>query len=928
MTALVGRLAALALAVAVAASAALATTAVEESQAWLEDARERLEQGDIRAAVIDLKNALQQHPDNAEARLLLGTLYVDLGQPLEAEKELNRARELGIAYQRVALPLGRALLLQGRFETLLGRFDATGKPDDLAFDILLLRAQAQAGLRRFEAAIDSLETAARLRPDDGRAWVVQARLYASLRRNEEAAQKVAQALEISPGLPDALLLSGDLRRQRGDAEGSLQDYGQVLEQEPDNAAARLGRAAALLVLARDEDAVADVREVLGATPDNPMARYLDAHIKLRAGDIEAAAEVMAGIGSALDRFPPADWLNGIIEYALGRYETARVLLDRYIVAVPDNVEARKLLGATLIRLNAAADAVEVLEPARAQAAEDPQLMALLGGAYLRTGRNAEAVKELEAAAERVPENPRLLSGLALGLLASGDTARAQANFDSALDLGLEDTAVGHLIALSHLNAGRFEDAVAVARELQERFPESPLPHNLEGAAHVGVGDLDKAREAIAEALRLDPALLSARLNLAALDARQGKLSGAKAGYLGVLEDEAGNVVAMSALAEIALREGDPQGAMDWRRKAYEVDTTALAPGLAYAQALGLAGDSEQAIAVIQRLRVAAPDQPALLNALGGLQVAEGRHEDAVASFRRLVEVTEGDPGARLRLAQVHLDGGDRARGLAAIEALVEDEPTYGPASVALTQMAMQAEGAEAALALARRFADANPDQAWGPQLIGDILAQQGRTEEAVAAYESGWAKEKSAGLAVALYRLRSRAGAGEAALASLRERLQVAPADQQVRGLLAGALIGLGRSAEAREAYETMIAASSSDPTVWNNLAWLYFEAGDARALEYAERALLLAPDEPAIMDTLAWIQLEQGELGQALRLLERADQAAPDQPEIGYHYAVALHRNGRDADAEVVLRRVLEGDRSFPSAKQAQALLDKVTGN
>ncbi len=910
------------------ASAAQAATAVEESNSFLEDARGHIEGGDLRAAVIDLKNALQQNPENAEARLLLGSLYVDLGQPQEAEKELKEAQRLGVPYERVAIGLGRAMLLQGRFQGLLSELDATRLPDEQAFDVLMLRAQAQAGLGRNEEAIDSLELANKMNPTDGRALVTLGRLYAALGRYDRAEEKAAGALAADPGLRDALLLSGDLKRQRGDPEGSLEDYGRVLEEEPGNVSAALGRAASLLVLARDAEAAADVETVLAEAPQNPMARYLNAHIKLRAGDVDAAADIMGEIGTALDRFPPAHWLSGIIEYAQGQYETARVWLDRYIVTAPENVEARKLLGATLIRLNAPDDAVEVLQPARELAPEDGQIMALLGGAYLRAGRNAEAVEQLEAAAAQAPDNPGLLSSLALSLLASGETAAAKARFDSALDLGLEDSAVGHLIAMSHLNAGRFDEALTVARELKTRFPDSPLPHNLEGAAHVGAENWEAAREAIEAALQIDPELLSARLNLAALDARQGQLDRAELAYLAVLEDDESNVTALSALADIARLQGKTADALAWRKQAYELDITALAPGLAYVQALRQAGELDEAMAVVQRMRASNPDQPQLLSALATLQASKGRHDEAIANFARLGEVTDGDPGVRMRLAQAHLDAGDAAQARKEIEKLVLDEPAYGPASIALTRLVLEAEGNEAALARARGFAEANPDQAWGLQLVGDLLLQDGRSAEAVEAFERAWAMEQSSGLAIGLYRARSIAGRGEAALEPLRQRLAAEPNDQPVREALAGALIGRGKSDEARVLYEALVEAGSGNATVWNNLAWIYFEDGDERALAYAEQALLLAPDQPAIMDTLAWIQLQQGETSQALRLLERADAAAPDEPEIGYHYAVALHRSGRDDEAETVLRRVLGSDRPFPSASDARALLDEISGN
>ncbi len=70
-----------------------------------------------------------------------------------------------------------------------------------------------------------------------------------------------------------------------------------------------------------------------------MERKLD--IRLTPRDAEASP--------ALDDHLPSVFLSGAVNYALDQLEQAEGLLNRYVAAVPDNIRARKLLGATLVR---------------------------------------------------------------------------------------------------------------------------------------------------------------------------------------------------------------------------------------------------------------------------------------------------------------------------------------------------------------------------------------------------------------------------------------------------------------------------------------------------------------------------------------------------------------------------------------------------
>ena len=75
---------------------------------------QRLQSGNASAAVIQLRNAIQQDPANLKARQLLGQLYLAAGDAVSAEKELRRVFEAQRS-DEVELQLAQALMMQRRY---------------------------------------------------------------------------------------------------------------------------------------------------------------------------------------------------------------------------------------------------------------------------------------------------------------------------------------------------------------------------------------------------------------------------------------------------------------------------------------------------------------------------------------------------------------------------------------------------------------------------------------------------------------------------------------------------------------------------------------------------------------------------------------------------------------------------------------------
>ena len=88
--------------------ALLAISACEQPslQQRIENAKAHLHRGDTQRAIAELKRVLQEQPDDAGVRLMLGKLYLTSGNLPSAEKELGRARTLGLSSAELVAALG------------------------------------------------------------------------------------------------------------------------------------------------------------------------------------------------------------------------------------------------------------------------------------------------------------------------------------------------------------------------------------------------------------------------------------------------------------------------------------------------------------------------------------------------------------------------------------------------------------------------------------------------------------------------------------------------------------------------------------------------------------------------------------------------------------------------------------------------------
>jgi putative PEP-CTERM system TPR-repeat lipoprotein len=621
-------------------SAATTENAVDErgSSRFYEDALKRFHEGKYRGAAIQLKNALQRNPRSLPARILLGRALNKLRLGSAAENQLKIARGAGADDALTLVPLGEAYLTQGKFEILLRELPPGQRPTVIEAGVRVLRGMALLQLRVAREAEQEFNKALKLQPEHVRALIGLASLRLSKGRLKSARALVDQATKHAPENENVWHLKGKLRQNIGDWKGALENYNRAISLSENLLSARVDRAATLLALGRQKDAAADIEFVRKIIPKHPQAGLLHALILARQNKTEEAAVLMEDINGWLDvlpsdfvnKHPPTLMLMGTIHYTLKRFEEALPRLQRYVELMPHVVSARKMLATIYMRRGDPAYALRLLEPALRRAPNDLQLLTLLGTAYTRTRQYEKATGFFEKLATLAPRSTIAHTELAVSRMATGQMDQARVELEKAVKLNPARGRAGALLGLMHLRRRDTDSVLEIAGRMSKANPKSPFPLNLAGSAYVQAKKFKKARESFKAALAIQPNYHPALYNLAVIAGRLEGPEAAKQHYLAILKSDASQIRAMSAMANIALRRGDTDGAVKWLDRASKTDPTAIKPQLRLVNLWLRKGQLTEAMQMAESMENREPSNLAVLDVKARIQRANVPHRSDAA----------------------------------------------------------------------------------------------------------------------------------------------------------------------------------------------------------------------------------------------------------------------------------------------------------
>jgi putative PEP-CTERM system TPR-repeat lipoprotein len=299
----------------------------------------------------------------------------------------------------------------------------------------------------------------------------------------------------------------------------------------------------------------------------------------------------------------------------------------------------------------------------------------------------------------------------------------------------------------------------------------------------------------------------------------------------------------------------------------------------------------------------------------------------VGTYKKLTARAPRMVQAHIRLAAALLQSNDTKGSRLALDQALKVDPANVDAKRLLIGLALRDKDYARALELAHQVQKAHPKVGVGFALEGEILMAQRQFKAAAKRYETAYGLGSSGTLAINLHHAYAAAGDRAKGERRIGEWLAEHPQDVAARMYLAEAQLKAGQFPQAAAQYETSLKQNPKNLLALNNLAWLYQQLHDPRAVSTAEQAYTLQPDNPAVADTLGWILIERGDPKRGLELVRKAlaKAKAPEAAEMRYHLAVGLERAGNKAQARTELQALIRSGRSFSKLEEAKALLGRL---
>lgn len=869
----------------------LLACAEKTTEEYIQQASVFVEQGDNRAAIVELKNAVQLNPRHAAARFELGSVYISEKDFNSAEKELSKALELGYPSNKVIPMLTEAYQRVGANVALADlEYDTKNLTSIEKLQVGYRQLQSLLQLEKNYEALDLIDELSLIDSNSVYKGLVEAHRFV-LEKDFELALKQAEALhERAPLNRDILGFTARLYMLNGRDKEAADMYEEYVRVASDDIELKFALASMLVQQGEFERAVVHVDELLLLSSNNALLNHLKGIISAAEENYpEALAYSEKAIQLGLQG-PRVRLVAGFSSFRLGDYEQAVSHLSRIEDVLADGHPALRILASAQIQANMGIQASKILPRLTDVSEEDANLFSKTGYKLLQEG-NIEAAKEVIEQTDKISVTADELTRLAILKLSVKDIG-GLLNLEQAVEKAPDSKSARSILGEAYISTGQINKALKLAKEWQTSAPNEVSGFILESEVLQTQSNYEEAKAVLAKAEKFAPDDSELLVALVRINVRLQELPQALILAEKLLQKEPENIMGLAGFYTIKAAQNQPEVALTRIKDAFEKSDKNKDLALLLARSALTSNDvklSLQALNTIENNRSASNPYWTMKG------TALARDNQLIEAENHYATWAELFPNQAAAVQGHVLLLNDKREYKKALTITTEFLSRNESDQISMLQASFYAKTNDVENAK-KSYSKVNEKYSTLPFLRGvraRIALLENKpgdaVDDALAAYQSN---RNTDNLFVAVRALQL-SGQSVRRDELLDSHSKAFPKDIRTKLMLAEGYIKTDTQA-AISTYRDILTFAPNNVVVLNNLAYLLMVEGsldDAEVL--AERAYSIQPTNLSTADTFAQILVKQGKTEQAVEVYSKVINDEVTNEDLVLNYIHALLSNG-----------------------------------
>lgn len=893
----------------------------KDSSEHFADAQAFIDKQQYSAAVIELRSAVRQDPENYQFRLALGKALLKSGDIANAERELERALNYGAPHNEVAFDLTKAHYLAGNYPAVIALLtDSTELSARTSHLIDSFKALAEIELEDNPAAILRFEQLSQSDSADITAFAV-AHLKLLAQQPQEALSQLLAIADDSELFAEALFLQSKIHMAANDNPAAITTLSRYLELTPTMHLARLFLAQAYVGNAQFAESEPHLDQLLKQFPEQPIANYLKSVVRFQSEDFTAAKEFSEKAVRQPSIARQARIIAALSSVRLGLDSQALSHLDSIKDQLQQLPEVNRLYAILQLRAGETEIASKILAQLPEQE-QDLQLIATTAFELLRKGSVTSAEQLLKKYEERGELDAASLTALGtIKLGIEGQQDIGIENLEQALLLEPGQEQIRFILAANYLQRKEYDKAEKLADAWINDEKMQLTGYNLKAYSALLQQDWDSAKALTDNVLSLQPHDPFSTLLQASMNARNGRFDEARTQLQLSLDSNPTYLAGLEMLYSIERKLGNTEDSTQRIQQLHEKDPKVYLSRLLLARVLHDQQQYQESITLLK----------ATPNEINGTNKPEhhwlilidanqrlNNNDEANLLAKQWFELNPDKLSAGYTYANALTISQQNSEALQIINQLLAKNPGQPKLMLAQLTLLTSLQRFDQALALLNNLPEeltSRPDIAL---LAGKLRLRAGDLAGSLKALQNSYTKQPTTETAMLIGNNLARNASVQTALDFIQQHIDKFGSTAQLQTYMATLLLETD-IAQSKAIYKKLLEQQPDNIVALNNYAWLLMEDNLAAEAEpYAANAIKLMPDNPDIIDTYGKVLLMLGKSEAALTHFERSLRLRPDNNDVLLNYAEALIATKQFAKAADTLSQI-QSTESAIVARQAK---------